>query len=101
MRMYEIIHNDKQATLVLSGSISISDVTPLRKELQKLDATQDLVVDASGLDYIDSSGVACLIFAYSARAKQGAKVMLKNPSQALTRVLDTLKFTSFFPHLTT
>ena len=70
--MYEIITTDKQVTLILSGSVSISDVAPLRKELQTLDASQDLVVDASGLDYIDSSGIACLIFAYSARAKQGA-----------------------------
>lgn len=95
--MHEIkVQNDK-VVLVLSGSVSIADVAPLRKELQSLDSTQDLIVDASGLDYIDSSGVACLIFAYSARAKQGARVMLHNPSEALTRVLDTLKFTSFFP----
>lgn len=95
--MHEIkVQNDK-VVLVLSGSVSISDVAPLRKELQSLDSTKDLIVDASGLDYIDSSGVACLIFAYSARAKQGARVLLQNPSEALTRVLDTLKFTSFFP----
>ena len=98
--MYELKHQNDKVVLVLSGSVAIADVAPLRKELQSLDSTQDLIVDASGLDYIDSSGVACLIFAYSARAKQGARVMLKNPSAALTRVLDTLKFTSFFPKIT-
>lgn len=97
--MYEIKNEPLKVVLVLSESISISDVTPLRKELQALDPTQDLIVDASGLDYIDSSGVACLIFAYSQRAKQGARVMLQNPSEALTRVLDTLKFSSFFPKI--
>lgn len=97
--MYEIKKQNDKMVLLLSGSVSISDVAPLRKELQSLDASQDLIVDASGLDYIDSSGIACLIFAYSARAKQGARVMLQNPSESLMRVLDTLKFTSFFPKL--
>ena len=97
--MYELRKTDNQMVLVLSGSVSISDVAPLRKELQTLDATQDLIVDASGLDYIDSSGIACLIFAYSARAKQGARVMLQNPSESLMRVLETLKFSSFFPQI--
>lgn len=97
--MYEIKSQNDKVVLLLSGSVSISDVAPLRKDLQSLDATQDLIVDASGLDYIDSSGVACLIFAYSARAKQGARVLLQNPSESLMRVLDTLKFTSFFPKI--
>lgn len=97
--MYEIKTEPRKVVLILTESVSISDVTPLRKALQALDPTQDLIVDASGLDYIDSSGVACLIFAYSQRAKQGARVMLQNPSEALTRVLDTLKFSSFFPKI--
>ena len=97
--MYEIHPNDDQTLVVLSGSVSISDVTPLRKELQALDDTADLIIDASALDYIDSSGIACLISAYSVRAKTGAKVFLKNPSDALLRVLDTLKFATLFPVL--
>ena len=97
--MYEIHSNDDQTLVVLSGSVSISDVTPLRKELQVLDDSADLIIDASALDYIDSSGIACLISAYSVRAKTGAKVFLKNPSDALLRVLDTLKFATLFPVL--
>lgn len=97
--MYEIHSNDDQTLVVLSGSVSISDVTPLRKELQALDDSADLIIDASALDYIDSSGIACLISAYSVRTKTGAKVFLKNPSDALLRVLDTLKFATLFPVL--
>ena len=97
--MYEIHSNDDQTLVVLSGSVSISDVTPLRKELQALEDSTDLIIDASALDYIDSSGIACLISAYSVRAKTGAKVFLKNPSDALLRVLDTLKFATLFPVL--
>ena len=95
--MYEISLNEEHATLTLTESVSISETAGLRKELQSLDASQDLVVDASALDYIDSSGVACLILAYSACSKKGAKVVLRNPSDALLRVLETLKFSSFFP----
>ena len=97
--MYEIVSQDDQIIVMLSGSVSIANVTPLRKELEALDQSRDLIIEASQLDYIDSSGIACLIFAYSGRAKQGAKVLLKNPSDALMRVLDTLKFSSFFPLL--
>lgn len=95
--MFEIIQNDSDALVILSGSVSISDVTPLRKELQSLDETSNLIIDASALEYIDSSGIACLISAYSGRAKNGAKVKLKNPSDALLRVLETLKFSTLFP----
>ena len=95
--MYEISETNDEVILVLSDQVSISETAGLRKELQALDAARDLTVDASALEYIDSSGVACLIMAYTACAKNGAKVVLKNPSDALMRVLETLKFSSFFP----
>ena len=94
--MFEISKDEARTTLTLSGSITIENSAALKKQLTDLDSAQDLLVHCPELEYIDSSGVACLILAYTARSKQGAKVVLRSPSEALLRVLEILKFTAFF-----
>ena len=94
--MYEITEDATQTVLTLNGSITIENSATLKKQLGDLDPSQDLIVRCADLEYIDSSGVACLILAYTARSKQGAKVILQSPSEPLMRVLEILKFTAFF-----
>lgn len=94
--MFDISTHDGATVLTLTGSITIENSAALKKQLSELEASQDLIVECHDLEYIDSSGVACLILAYTARAKNGAKVILRAPSEALLRVLEILKFTGFF-----
>ena len=96
---FDIRISGEHARVILSGDVDLQTTSDLKTEITKISGVQQLEIDASSVTYIDSSGVACLIFAYSQRAKQGARVMLQNPSEALTRVLDTLKFSSFFPKI--
>ena len=94
--MFDITHKEAKTLLTLRGSITIENSAALKKQLATLDPEQNLIVHCDELEYIDSSGVACLILAFTARSKQGAKVILQSPYEALMRVLEILKFTSFF-----
>ena len=94
--MFDISTNTKDVVLTLTGSITMENSTALKNQLTELDSSKDLIIACPELEYIDSSGVACLILAYRSRSKEGAKVILRSPSEALTRVLDILKFTNLF-----
>ena len=93
---YQIEITDKAVLLTLSGEVNISSNAELRSALDKAPKTMDLIVHSTALDYIDSSGVACLIMAYKSYRKAGQKVRLKTPSNALMNVLTTLKFETLF-----
>ena len=88
--MFEIIRDATQTVLTLGGSITIENSAALKKQLTDLDPAQDLIVHCEDLEYIDSSGVACLILAYTARSKQGAKSYC-NPRLKHIRVLEILR----------
>ncbi|MGC6536671.1 MAG: STAS domain-containing protein [Candidatus Puniceispirillaceae bacterium] len=93
---FEIQENATGTVLTLSGDINISSSSDLRAALSKAPTNLDLIIYSSELDYIDSSGVACLIMAYKQLAATGASVRLVDPSAALMNVLKILKFDSFF-----
>lgn len=91
------IHQTAEATiLTLSEDINISSSSELRTALNATPADLDLIIYSADLDYIDSSGVACLIMAYKQLTATGAKVRLVEPSAALMNVLKILKFDSLF-----
>lgn len=93
---YELEITDEAVMLTLSGDVNIASNAELRAALDKAPKTIDLIVHSTALDYIDSSGVACLIMAYKSYSKEGQKVRLSQPSPALLNVLTTLKFDSLF-----
>lgn len=94
--IFELQIEETQNRLVLQGDVTIQDSAELKSALIKLDNSKDLVVESQNLSYIDSSGVACLVLAYKTLMAGGAHLRLKNPSQALMHVLQTLKFDSLF-----
>jgi len=93
---FEIDHTGEATILTLSGDINISSSSELRAALSKAPAERDLIIYSAELNYIDSSGVACLIMAYKQLVAAGAKVRLVNPAAALMNVLKILKFDSLF-----
>ena len=53
--------------LVVAGEIDLSNVEALRRALESADPGSRLLVDVSGVEYIDSAGIAALF----ARAREG------------------------------
>ena len=93
---FEINQTAEATILTLIEDINISSSADLRAALSSAPADLDLIIYSAELDYIDSSGVACLIMAYKQLTASGAKVRLIQPSAALMNVLKILKFDSLF-----
>ncbi len=94
--MFRIELEDNVHVLKLEGRISIENTQELKSLLTDLDGTRDLIIESNTLEYIDSSGVACLVIAYKKLTSAGNKLLLRNPSEALMTVLKILKFESLF-----
>ena len=63
---FEVHHTNDEATLTVRGSLDINTASALAEQIDKIVATKPtkVTVDLSGLDLIDSSGVAALVKLY-------------------------------------
>ena len=94
--MFKIELEDDNHVLKLEGRISIENTQQLKALFSDLDGSRNLIIDGRDLEYIDSSGVACLVIAYKKLSQHGNSLLLRKPSEALTTVLKILKFDSLF-----
>ncbi len=85
------------AVVTLQGEIDLQNSPDLRKELLSwLADRKDVVVDLSGVDYIDSSGIASLVEAYQTARHQGGRFSLAAVSPAALRVLKLARLDEVF-----
>lgn len=63
---FEVHHTNDETTLTIRGSLDINTASALAEQIDKIVATKPskVAVDLSGLDLIDSSGVAALVKLY-------------------------------------
>jgi anti-anti-sigma factor len=83
------------ATVLLDGELDLASGGPLRARLAEL-AHEDpplrqVVVDLAQLDFVDASGIAVLMAAHKALARQGGELVLLRPSRLVRRVLRLLQ----------
>ena len=84
--------------LVLSGRLTLGEGTgALRETARKaLDSGADILVDLSGVDYIDSAGLGELVSAYASAAARGRHVKLLRPLKRVDSLLHITKMYSTF-----
>jgi anti-anti-sigma factor len=75
--------------LALSGRLDASSATEMREALHAaIDSGDgDLVVDVSGVDLVDAIGLGVLLGAHRRAALGGRRVVLRDASPRLVRVL--------------
>jgi anti-anti-sigma factor len=81
---------DGRLVLAVHGEIDLSNVAEFEAALVELIERADghpLVVDAEGLEYVDSTGIKALMRAQR-RYVTGPKIEVRNPSPAVRRVLE-------------
>ena len=82
----------------LKGEVDLNRSPEARKAilgcLQKKD---NLMVDLSAVDYIDSSGIACLVEGYQVSRKQQLDFALVGVSDSAMRVLQLARLDKVFP----
>lgn len=95
---YKTWETDGFSVLELSGDVDLSCSPDARKQvLQCLDGGLHLLVDLSGVTYIDSSGIASLVEGFQTAKKKGVKFGLVGVSPAALSVLQLARLDKVFP----
>jgi anti-sigma B factor antagonist len=87
-------------TICVEGELDLATAERLERELTRVEATDvlSIILDLSGLTFIDSTGVRLLLFAHArSRADSDRLVLLRGPAAVqrvfeLTGILDRLPF---------
>ena len=84
--------------LVLAGRLTLGDGTGALRQTarQILDRDADILIDLSGVDYIDSAGLGELVSAYASDASRGRNVKLLRPLKRVDSLLHITKMYSTF-----
>ena len=80
-------------TLSVGGELDVATAPALRESFLGVlnqDDVPDLVVDARGLTFVDSSGIAVLLMAARRWTAEERRLTLRSPSPQLIRVIDLL-----------
>ncbi len=90
-----------QRILRLTGPIIINNLFDLQARM-RANKTQILILDFTGVPYIDSAGVGALVGAYITHQRDGRKLFLAGASQRIHNTLMVThveQFFQFFPTL--
>lgn len=84
--------------LRLRGELDVATVDDLQDVLERASAEgyACIVVDLSGLEFIDSSGLEALAVGHKRQRANGGDVVLRNPNQRIRRVLEIVGFEKVF-----
>ena len=94
---YEIVEKQDASIVAFNGEIDLESSPAARKTLLKcFDNAANVVVDLSGVTYIDSSGVASLVEALQAAKKNGSQLTLAAVSEPTRRVLELARLDKVF-----
>jgi anti-sigma B factor antagonist len=72
--------------VVLRGDLDMETVGDFAKQLETIEGT--VVLDLKGVSFLDSTGLQSLVRAREAARQRGDDLSLRNPSTAVSRVLD-------------
>ena len=99
---HEIIEMQGSSVVVLRGDVDLSSSPEARKLLLSCIGGSDRVlVDLSGVSYIDSSGIASLVEALQVSKKNGKQFALAAASKPTRRVLELARLDKVFTMYTT
>jgi anti-sigma B factor antagonist len=87
-----VAHLDGTILYALEGDIDLSTADILLERLLGVASTHggDLIIDMSGVDFMDSNGVRTLLRLRDELSGLSQGVQVKNPSRIVRRVLDVL-----------
>jgi anti-sigma B factor antagonist len=95
---FDITRADHETSLVIRGSLDINSAPQLAEEIDKLVAgkVKRVAVDLSGLDLIDSSGVAALVKLYKGIRGHGGHVEMTGARDQPLAIFKLLRMDKVF-----
>lgn len=88
---------DDGCVIYASGEIDLSNSQQLRKTiLAALKTNQKVIVDLSGVKYIDSSGIASLVEGLQFSKTKGKEFILTKPSPQVSAIMELARLDKVF-----
>jgi len=86
------------AVVTLRGSAGMVEAEQLRRQLESLSAQQVVitVLDAGGLEFIGSAGLAAIVHGHLKNRHHGGQIRFVAPPPAVLDVLERTRFTQLF-----
>jgi anti-anti-sigma factor len=88
--------NLRCTVLTLQGGLTLSHIFVLQNEMHEVDADL-LVLDCSGLEYIDSAGLGVVVNSYVSQSNKGRKIALVGVSERVWALFTSTRVDQFFP----
>jgi anti-sigma B factor antagonist len=88
---------DGAVVLALSGELDVISSPELAEQLDALaaEACPRVLLDLSGLSFVDSAGVSVLVKARHAAEAAGSRLILRNPTEQVHQVFSVLGLASW------
>ena len=95
---FEVTNNGTETKLLVRGSLDINTAPALAAEIDKIIGGKPtkVVCDLSGLDLIDSSGVAALVKLYKGVRSTGAEITIVNARDQPLAIFKLLRMDKVF-----
>lgn len=84
------------AAVVVAGELDAETAPALAAALADADARDTLVVDLSGVEFIDSSGLRVLLETHHQRLADQRALILSKPSTVVERLLEVAGVSDYF-----
>jgi anti-anti-sigma factor len=82
----------------VQGSLDAASVTTLKEDFEALaNVGDDVILDLSNTDFLDSSGVGAIVFLYKRLTASGRRLELQGVDGQPLRLLEFLRVTSVVP----
>ena len=86
------VQTEERLTVSLRGELDQHEARPLMRDLEALlveELPRELVLDLSGLSFMDSSGIAVLIRTERMTRELGCRLRVEDPAPQPRRVIET------------
>jgi len=95
---FEVQRTADETKLLIRGSLDINSAPALAEEIDKIVATRPaaVIVDLSGLDLIDSSGVAALVKLYKGVRGSGGAITIAGARDQPLAIFKLLRMDKVF-----
>ncbi|QQK08906.1 STAS domain-containing protein [Miniphocaeibacter halophilus] len=94
---YNISNNTDNLVIDLNGDLDAYTSDDLKTEVIKsLDTPKDIIFDATGLDFIDSTGLGSLISIYNKIKEEEKNITIKNIKSNVKKIFEITELDKVF-----
>jgi anti-sigma B factor antagonist len=87
---------EKQGVLRLKGPLTMENIMPFQNAVRREGATT-IILDLSGVPYVDSFGLGSLVSAFVSCQKAGRRVVLSGVNERVLKLFEITRVQSLFP----